>query len=261
MSQKLDQTQEAPLVHGDDPRNSANAPGSEFEGWHPRMTWEEIQSLVAKKLETKHSLKVTFAALSRLGIHHASSFAEDRIESLPRHNSGMEEKEARDKQIALLREERDKLANQAQLLQSLNAELRRTVARETRRFDQLQCQVDKLIDCVNQRGKANDCLLSGFISRPDSRLRMFQSYEGVTEDAHGDRVVVVYDVDGKIVEQTYEKTQFNDSRMPEVGTRLAVYVIVAEVEPKPIDPGIEESDPRDESGSTRRKSLSGPTEF
>ena len=107
---------------------------------------------------------------------------------------------------------------------------------ETQRYDQLLAdyselqkqhaklndRIEKLIDCLNDRAKANDCLQSTLISRMDGRLRMAESYEGVVEDVHGDKVLVVYDVNGKIIEQTYEKSQFLDGRLPDVGTRLAV---------------------------------------
>ena len=90
---------------------------------------------------------------------------------------------------------------------------------------------------------------------------MVESYEGVVEHMHGDKVIVVYEIDGGIVEQTYEKSQFMDGVLPEIGTRLAVFVNVAEVQSKPVEPSAEETERSDEKASDQRKALSGPTEF
>ena len=90
---------------------------------------------------------------------------------------------------------------------------------------------------------------------------MTESYEGIVMDVDGDKVLVVYDVNGDIVEQTYEKSQFIDGRLPDVRTRLAVFVNVAEVQSKPVESGVEETKHRDESANTRRKPLSGTIEF
>lgn len=268
MSQELDETQESMILPGEDPESISSSRAEELEGWIPSGMWFKQGTLFPAKPDAKFRVSKETVKLIRLLMYEPSFFHEELSESLPRHHAGTEEKEAREKQIEILRAERDKLASQNELLVSRVAEHRRTAARETQRFDQLQRQcanlqqtIDKLVDSLNERGRANDCLLSCFISRPDSHIRMSQSYEGVVEDVDGDRAVVVFDVDGKIVEQTYEKSQFNDHRLPEAGSRLAVYVIVAEVQPKLIQAGIEELDPSDESASPRRKSLSGPTEF
>ena len=57
-----------------------------------------------------------------------------------------------------------------------------------------------MIDCLNERARANDCLQSILISRMRSHLRMTESYEGVVEDKHDNTVVVVYEVNGRIIE-------------------------------------------------------------
>ena len=147
---------------------------------------------------------------------------------------------------------------------ALREEFRRLLADYSelqKQHAKLNDRIEKLIDCLNDRAKANDCLQSTLISRMDGRLRMAESYEGVVEDVHGDKVLVVYDVNGKIIEQTYEKSQFLDGRLPDVATRLAVFVNVAEVQTKPVESGVEETEPRDDPAATRRKPLSGTIKF
>lgn len=92
-------------------------------------------------------------------------------------------------------------------------------------------------------------------------VRMAESYEGIVEDVDGDRVVVVYDVRGAIVEQTYERGQFIDGHLPDVGTRLAVFVNVVEIQPDPAGPWEEASDSRHDPALGRRKSIKGRVVF
>lgn len=115
----------------------------------------------------------------------------------------------------------------------------------------------------SEHSEALGCLQSALTSAIEGRLRMSESYEGVVEEVDGDRVLVVYDVDGKIVEQTYDKSQFIGGQLPEVGTQLAVFVNVVEVQPRRGDsqPDVEGPEPRDEFATCQRKPLSGIVEF
>ena len=124
----------------------------------------------------------------------------------------------------------------------------------------LQRTVDKLIDSCNERARANDCLQSELISARDNRLRMLQSYEGEVRDCQGDMITVIYKVEGDLVEQTYERSQFLDGRLPPLGTRLVAHVHVAEI--KPVSAAsFEESSLRDTTDAARGSSLTGPIEF
>ncbi|WP_435018533.1 hypothetical protein TA3x_000510 [Tundrisphaera sp. TA3] len=206
--------------------------------------------------------------------HHGKSLQQHSPDHSVAHHES-ENKSDKDRLLESLREECDKLKTQNQFLQTRNAELRqsvaelrRAVARETQKFDQIQSHcvelqrtVDKLIDSLNDRAKTNDCLLSAFVSRPGSRVRMSQSYEGTIEDMYEEKISVLYFIDGSYVEQVYEKNQFLDSRLPEVGARLAVFVIVAEVQNDRAELLDQEPDLHDESSNFRRKALDGPTEF
>ena len=285
MPEELDQTQEAKTPSVDVPEKPESfrvvlGAGARWHDFPPVDVpeWLKEQTFFFPVGTEKAKLALsdkTRRVIYFLAHHHSSLFLEEPAEALPRHQAGLEEKKARERQIEILRTERDNFATQSQFLQSRVSELRRTAARETQRYDQLLAdyselqkqhaklndRIEKLIDCLNDRAKANDCLQSTLISRMDGRLRMAESYEGVVEDVHGDKVLVVFDVNGKIIEQTYEKSQFLDGRLPDVATRLAVFVNVAEVQTKPVESGVEETEPRDDPAATRRKPLSGTIKF
>ena len=129
------------------------------------------------------------------------------------------------------------------------------------RLHKLQDRIDELAGRLEEQARTNDRLRSALIARSGSRLRICEMYEGVVADLNGDRVVVVYDVDGSVVEQTYERSQFLEGRLPEVDTELVAYVVVAEIEPRAAEPEPEEDEHRDEHTSSQRKPLTDPTVF
>lgn len=129
------------------------------------------------------------------------------------------------------------------------------------RRKRLEARVNELARLLDEGAKTIDQLQSAVTARVDTRLRMCQSYEGDVVDVYGDRVVVVYDVDGNVVEQTYERSQFVDGRLPEVDTDLVVHVIVSDAEPRADGTASEEDAQRDEVPGSRREPLSGPTVF
>lgn len=90
---------------------------------------------------------------------------------------------------------------------------------------------------------------------------MCESYRGEVVDVRGDRVVVVYDVDGNIVEQTYERSQFLEGRLPEVDAELVAYVMVAEAEPEMDEAASGEEKRRDDVSGCGRKPLDEVTIF
>lgn len=80
---------------------------------------------------------------------------------------------------------------------------------------------------------------------------MNETYEGQVEYVGEDTVVVVYNVEGSLVEQTYLKKQFLDGKLPELGACLRITVVVTEFEP--------ELPPYDEiEKPTNRRPLTGP---
>ncbi len=126
---------------------------------------------------------------------------------------------------------------------------------------ELEKKILELASRLEEQVRANDRLQSALIARAESRVRMVETYEGVVEHVHGDTVVVVYDVSGKIIEQTYERNQFLEGRLPEVDTPLVVYVTVAQTEPPTGVFENMEDGHRDEQFVSRRRPLTGPTAF
>jgi hypothetical protein len=87
-----------------------------------------------------------------------------------------------------------------------------------------------------------------------NRVKIAETYEGeVVRHLHGDGVLVAYDVNGNIYEQTYEKSQFIDGRLPSVGAHLIVCTTIIEIESQP------ERTENNEEGSP--KPLEGVIEF
>ena len=69
-------------------------------------------------------------------------------------------------------------------------------------------------------------------ARAEGRLRMWEAYRGEVVNVNGDTVLVQYDVNGSVIEQTYERSQFLGGRLPEMHAELEVHVIVADVRPR-----------------------------
>jgi hypothetical protein len=93
----------------------------------------------------------------------------------------------------------------------------------------------------------------------DPKLRMHETYEGQVEHVGENTVVVVYNVNGELVEHTYEKKQFQNGKLPTLGTCLKTFVYVVEQEPKPPTDTESESATGDEP--SHREPLTGPVEF
>lgn len=86
-------------------------------------------------------------------------------------------------------------------------------------------------------------------------ILIHESHEGRVEHVADNSVVVVYNVNGNVVEQTYERKQFLNGKLPKIGTCIRTSVVVVEYDP-PI--------PQDEPGQdkpTSRKPLEGPINF
>src|SRR5688572_23101374 len=86
---------------------------------------------------------------------------------------------------------------------------------------------------------------------------MRESYIGRIEHVAEDTCVAVYDVNGKLVEQTYEKSQFLKGEFPPEGTCVKIRVLVFEYTPDPPPPLTEE----ELNKPSHRKPLEGPVEL
>jgi hypothetical protein len=89
------------------------------------------------------------------------------------------------------------------------------------------------------------------------RIIMSENYRGVVVDEQDDHVVVRYDVDDSVVEQTYERKQFIGQQLPAVDTHVRVRVTLVETLPPP-PPDFSEID---ESPESRRIPLAGPDQL
>jgi hypothetical protein len=158
-------------------------------------------------------------------------------------------------------QENQRLKARITQLESRNLALAGLLRHLMERRKKLEARVNEGVRLLDERAKTIDRLQGALTTRDDGRLRMCESYEGEVVDVRGDRVVVVYDVDGNVVEQTYERRQFLDGRLPEADTDLVAYVIVADTEPRTGGAASEADAERDEVSGSRREPLAGPTEF
>ena len=91
---------------------------------------------------------------------------------------------------------------------------------------------------------------------------MTESYQGVVRHVGRDDVVVLFEVNDDLVEHTYTRDQFVDSRLPEKGDRLAVYVNVAQFPPEESTEGTDKAmEGIDEQPRRRRNIGPGPREI
>lgn len=146
------------------------------------------------------------------------------------------------------RGEYDELVTECNQLKAENSNLARRLADAVRGRDEaVRAQV------VSQ---------AALTARTDGRLRMTESYEGIVRHVGRDDVIVLFEVDDDLVEHTYTRDQFVDSRMPEEGDRLAVYVHVAQLPPEESAEGTDKAmEGIDEQPRRRRNIGKGPRVF
>jgi len=183
------------------------------------------------------------------------------------------EKERQEKEIERLRKEGERLTVQNELLQTRVAEQRRSLARETRNSDKLHAELvgvreqngqllstqDRFLTLLHDRGRTNDALVTQMAGVEDGLIRMHECYEGEVQHVGENTAVVLYNVDGQLVEQVYERKQFKDGKLPPPGTCVRVLVFIVEYEPKP--PSAEELECVTNDRPSRRQPLTGPVEF
>ena len=83
--------------------------------------------------------------------------------------------------------------------------------------------------------KVSTELLTTITSRTGGQPLMAESYEGVVKHVGDDEVVVLYEQEDDLVEHTYKRYQFLNLELPRKGTRLRVYVLVAQLPPEQED--------------------------
>jgi hypothetical protein len=131
-----------------------------------------------------------------------------------------------------------------------------------RQCDDLKRENEKLRDQLRQQRRAVDTLHASLTARPNCPVSMIESYEGQVVSVQGDEVVVVYEVNEDLVEQTYVRQQFIGEELPQVGQRLAAVVSVAQIEPQAPDASTREDElGEDEAGDKPRDPITGPDVF
>ena len=133
--------------------------------------------------------------------------------------------------------ESDELVTERNELKVANAELTRRVS-----------------DLIKDR----DLLHAALTARNDGQLRMTESYEGIVRHVGRDDVVVLFEVDDDLVEHTYTRDQFVDSRLPDLGDRLAVYVHVAQLPPEESAEGADKAMEGIDEQPRRRRNIGPP---
>ena len=142
------------------------------------------------------------------------------------------------------------------------AELQRSLNREIQRFDQGSTRFDDVLGLLHEANKANNALQAVLIARTDGRLRMFETYDGVVKQADDEEIVVLFEIEDELIEQTYKREQFVGGRLPSPSDRFTVYVhgaLLPRIEKeKEYNPPLT----RVENGETRkpRKFDTGPLE-
>jgi hypothetical protein len=140
-------------------------------------------------------------------------------------------------------------------------EERRAASTANRMNDQLQMRLDRQIDIINERARANDAALAALAAKDQGRLLAFEVLHGEVIDISGAEVVVRFDTGDDVVEQTYDLNQFTLGRAPVVGDQLAAYVHITVAPPSPMGPVSESKGETHESPRPRRNVITGDHRF
>lgn len=110
----------------------------------------------------------------------------------------------------------------SQVIAARQAEL--SARREAERREN---QTDKLLECVSEQAKAIRALQAALIARDAGALCMHETHRGVVTDVEGDEVAVTYETEEGSVEQVYQRSQFVQGQLPEVGDAIEAHVLVS----------------------------------
>lgn len=91
---------------------------------------------------------------------------------------------------------------------------------------------------------------------------MRETYQGQVVHVADETCVCVYNVDGRLIEQTYLKSQFINGKFPELGSCVEIKVLVCTYEPEPPTPEeLKQLEELDAKIAKVRKPLTGPEEL
>jgi len=128
------------------------------------------------------------------------------------------------------------------------------------RLDEFQQRLDRQLDIINERARANDVALAALAANVQGRLLTYERLRGEVIEVDGDQVVVRIDTDNDIIEQTYDVSQFKFGKAPAVGDQLEVHVHVARIAAAPSAPATETIGNTHES-PRRRNAIAGDHRF
>jgi hypothetical protein len=129
-----------------------------------------------------------------------------------------------------------------------------------KRLDELEERLDRQFNIINERARANDAALAALAAKQQGRLLVYEALQGEVIEVSEAEVVVRFDTEDDIIEQTYEVDQFTLGKIPAVGDQLAVYVHVALV-PPPAETVHESKSETHEPPYRRRNVITGDHRF
>ncbi|MGO9469991.1 MAG: carbon storage regulator [Isosphaeraceae bacterium] len=110
-------------------------------------------------------------------------------------------------------------------------ELKAALERLTRERDQMSEKYHRVLDDLISAKRQLFGLRDAVADSDKNKVRMIEYYEGAVRHRDMHEVVVAYEVENDLVEQTYQRDQFIDGKMPDLGEQLSVFVRVASVVP------------------------------
>jgi hypothetical protein len=105
------------------------------------------------------------------------------------------------------------------------------VERLTRERGELSEKYHRVLDQLINAKRELMGLRDALADSDETKTRMVEYYEGVVRHRDVNEVVVAYEVENDIIEQTYQRDQFIDGNMPALRDHLSVLVRLANVRP------------------------------
>ena len=163
----------------------------------------------------------------------------------------------------VLRHRNSELTLHVERLRSELVAAKRSELIARRDAERLEGQNDAQLSCIGELAKTNRAAQEALIAAKEGRICLHETHFGVVAEREGDEVAVVYERPDGEVEQIYDRTQFVDGKLPEVGDNLEAHVIVASrragAVPGSIETGTQGK--TDEFSAFREKGVTGPTKI
>lgn len=95
------------------------------------------------------------------------------------------------------------------------------------RLDELQNRLDRQIDIINERARANDAALAALSAKAQGRLLTYEMRHGIVTDVSESDVVIRFDTGDDVVEQNYDLDQFKLGKLPAIRDQISFYIHLA----------------------------------